>query len=62
MDQPKTLTVDQAAKMLGISRNNAYEAVRNGTIPSLRFGGRIVIPRVAFERMLDNAPVSPEAA
>ncbi len=62
MDDPRTLTVDEAARELRISRNAAYEAVRRGEIPSIRFGKRIVIPRAAFERLLDSAPVSPEAA
>ena len=55
-DEPKgrlsparlTLTVEEAAALLGISRNSAYEAVRRGEIPSVRIGGRIVIPRHRF--------------
>jgi excisionase family DNA binding protein len=43
-----TLTVEEAAAHLGISRNSAYEAVRRGEIPSVRIGGRIVIPRRRF--------------
>jgi excisionase family DNA binding protein len=43
-DLPLTLTVDQAAKLLGISRGTAYQAVRQGQIPSLRLGRRLVIP------------------
>lgn len=43
-----TLTVEEAAALLGISRNSAYEAVRRGEIPSVRIGGRIVIPRQRF--------------
>ena len=46
----ETLTVEEAAQILGIGRNQAYVAVRNGTIPSLRFGKRYVIPR----RMIDS--------
>jgi excisionase family DNA binding protein len=44
-----TYTVAEAAEAVGISRNAAYEAVRRGQIPSLRVGGRILIPR---ERLL----------
>lgn len=51
-----TLTVPEAARMLGISRNEAYLAVQRGEIPARRIGRRIVIPRVAFERWLDDAP------
>jgi excisionase family DNA binding protein len=39
-----TLTVEQAAKVLGIGRSTAYELVRTGDLPSLRLGRRIVVP------------------
>lgn len=47
-----TLTVEQAAEALGISRGSAYEAVNRGEIPSLRIGRRLVIPTAALWRML----------
>lgn len=50
-----TLTVDEARRMLGISRGSAYEAVRTGSIPSVRIGKRILIPRAALTRLLDKA-------
>ena len=33
-----TLTVTEAAKILGISRTTAYESVGRGEIPARRFG------------------------
>ena len=51
----KTMTVEEAAHELDICRNAAYQAVREGQIPSIRIGKRIIIPRAAFERMLDQA-------
>jgi excisionase family DNA binding protein len=45
------LTVESAAKRLGIGRQTAYEGVRRGEIPSLKIGGRILIPRAALERL-----------
>ena len=47
-----TLTIDEAAGILGICRNAAYEAAHKGEIPSIRIGRRLLVPRVAFERML----------
>jgi excisionase family DNA binding protein len=41
---PVTLSVDEAARLLGVSRSAMYEAVRVGTLPSLRLGRRIRIP------------------
>ena len=47
-----TLTVEEAGTLLGISRAFAYEAVNRGDIPSIRIGRRILVPKVALERML----------
>lgn len=44
-----TLTVGEAAAVLGISRSSAYEAVRVGQIPALNFGKRLVVPLAALE-------------
>mgnify|MGYP001006658685 CR=1 FL=1 len=48
----ETMTVTQASEVLGISRCTAYEAVRSGQIPSIRFGKRILVPRHAIDVML----------
>ena len=50
-----TLTVEQAARYLGISRTTAYECVRTGSLPALRFGRRIVVPTVVIARLLASA-------
>lgn len=53
MTERMTLTVAEAAKSIGISRNLAYELVRQGQIPSLRLGQkRVVVPRAALEEFL----------
>lgn len=41
---PATLSVDQAAEVMGIGRGSVYEGVRTEEIPSLRIGTRIKIP------------------
>lgn len=43
-DHALTLTVEQAAAVLGIGRSTAYELVHTGDISSLRLGRRIVVP------------------
>ena len=48
-------TVEQAGNLLGIGRSGAYEAVRRGDIPTIRIGRRILIPKVALDRMLTHA-------
>ncbi|HXN60922.1 MAG TPA: helix-turn-helix domain-containing protein [Acidimicrobiales bacterium] len=50
-EQP-TLTVDEAARFLGIGRSTAYDGIRSGGIPSIRVGGRIVVPTAALRRLL----------
>jgi excisionase family DNA binding protein len=39
-----TVTVEEAAKLLGISRAPAYRAVKAGQIPAIRVGGRLLVP------------------
>lgn len=53
-----TVTVEQAARILGISRGLAYQMAREGRIPTLRFGKRIVVPRKAIERLLQEPSVA----
>ena len=57
-DKRLVLTVSEAAKLLGISRGLAYEAVRLGQIPSLRIGRRIVVPRAAFLKLLESGALN----
>jgi len=47
-DRRLTLTVEEAAQLLGISRALAYEAVQRGEIPHLRVGRRILVPRSLY--------------
>jgi excisionase family DNA binding protein len=41
---PAFLTVPEVAKRLSICNAQAYKLVRNGTIPSTKFGAKIVVP------------------
>lgn len=50
-----TMTVGEAAKRLGIGRNQGYEAARNGQIPTIKIGKRLLVPEAALENMLANA-------
>jgi excisionase family DNA binding protein len=50
-----TISVPEAGARLGLSRNSAYEAVRRGDIPHIRFGKLLRVPVKAFERMLEHA-------
>jgi len=51
---PKTYTVEEAARLLGIGRNNAYEAAKRGDIPAITIGKRRLIPKAALDRLLEQ--------
>ncbi len=53
----QTYSVEEAGRMLGISRNGAYDAVKRGDLYVIRIGKRMVVPK----RWLD-ARLSGEAA
>lgn len=56
-----TVTVEEAAELLGISRAFAYLLVARNELPSLRLGRRVVVPRRALDRLLDVEPSVSEA-
>lgn len=57
-----TVTVEEAAQMLGISRSSAYECVRRGELRALRLGRRLVVPRSALEELLGGTSASAAAS
>ncbi len=54
VEPPRTYKVDEAARLLGIGRNQCYEALKRGDLPSIRLGKRLLIPRAALDRLLDG--------
>lgn len=48
-----TLTVIEAAGLLGLSRNTVYQGIWRGEIPYIKVGKRILIPRDALRKMLE---------
>jgi excisionase family DNA binding protein len=50
-----TVSVEKAAKLLGISRASAYTYVRAGALPSVRLGTRLLVPKAALDRLLAGA-------
>lgn len=54
-----TVTVEEAADLIGLSRTAAYAAVRNGQLPSIRVGRRIVVPTPALLKMLGAVDAQP---
>jgi excisionase family DNA binding protein len=56
MSEKATVTVDEAARRLGLGRNATYEAVRNGEVPAIRIGRRWLVPSAALDRLLNDPP------
>lgn len=42
--EPLLLKISDAARVLGVGRTTAYELVREGTLPHVVFGGRMLVP------------------
>jgi excisionase family DNA binding protein len=51
----RTTTIDEAAQVLGISRNSAYAAAKRGEIPTVKIGRLLLVPITALDRLLDGA-------
>ncbi|RWD33363.1 MAG: DNA-binding protein [Mesorhizobium sp.] len=49
-----TITIVEAAHRLGIGRNQAYEAAKRGEIPSIKIGKRLLVPKAAFDKLLNG--------
>ncbi len=48
-------TAREVQELLGLSRTAVYDRLRDGTLPSVRVGARILIPRRSLERFLERA-------
>ena len=55
VSQKRTMTIQQAAKVLGIGRDQAYMAAKLGQIPTIRIGRRLLVSLPALERLLSEA-------
>jgi excisionase family DNA binding protein len=54
---PDSLTVAEAASLLRIPRNAAYEAIRLGLLPAVNFGRRRTrISKAALEKVFGATP------
>jgi excisionase family DNA binding protein len=49
---PPTISVERAAKLLGLSRSAAYRAAATGQLPTISFGRRLLVPTSRLLEML----------
>jgi excisionase family DNA binding protein len=47
-----TIDIPEAARRLGIGKNQGYSAAARGEIPTLKLGKRVVVPVAALEQLL----------
>lgn len=47
-----TISVPEAGRRLGLSRNSAYQAAKNGELPVIRIGHRLLVSIFALDEML----------
>lgn len=52
--QPAFMSIREVAAAMGLSETRVYALISEGSIPALREGRRIRVPRVAFERWLEE--------
>ena len=56
-----TIKVEEAARVLGIGRQTAYDLAAQGKLPgALRLGRRIVVSKKALEKFLEALDVANE--
>jgi excisionase family DNA binding protein len=49
-EPPMLLRAAEAAKLLALGRTKVYELMANGSIPSVKIGRAVRIPRAGLER------------
>jgi excisionase family DNA binding protein len=54
MERRLTMTVEEAAEIIGISRTSAYLCAARGELPTLRFGRRVLVLVDPFFSMLGH--------
>ena len=54
------ISIPETAKLLGLSRNSAYEAAKRGELLTLIVGRRILVPLSALKKLLVEAGHQPD--
>jgi len=52
-----TLSVQEAAKIIGIGTSKMYQMVKSNQVPNIKLGGRFVIPKEKFISWVNSVSV-----
>ena len=55
VSQRQTLSVEDAGEILGLSRGAAYARAKDGSLPTIRLGKRLLVPKAALDKLLMSA-------
>lgn len=50
----QTLSLDEAARYLGVGRSTLYLMAKSGEVPTVQLRRRRVVPRAALDRILEG--------
>lgn len=54
--RPRLLSVDEAADALGISRTSLYQAIRSGSLRTVRLGRRRMVAPADIDALISGTP------
>ena len=54
MNEKLTLSVEEVGKMLGVSRQVAYQLIHRPDFPTIQIGRRVLIPKKQLEEWMDQ--------
>ena len=54
MNEKLTLSVEEAGKLLGVSRQVAYQLIHRPDFPTIQIGRRVLIPKKQLEEWMDR--------
>ena len=54
MQEKLAISVEEAGRLLGLSRGSAYEAVMTGQLPAIRVGRRLLVPVERLKERLNG--------
>lgn len=60
-DDRLTVTVAEAARLLGVTKGFVYSAIKRGLVPAVKLGRRVLIPRSRLRQLVNDAD-DPERA